>query len=59
MNKAATNIFQSAEIVFDDINHQLSGNKSAAISALDKLAVQTSNNMKSLLEQVKRGSINV
>ncbi|MBF2393114.1 hypothetical protein IA831_06125 [Listeria marthii] len=34
-------------------------NKSAAISALDKLAVQTSNNMKSLLEQIKRGSINV
>ncbi|EFR83946.1 conserved hypothetical protein, partial [Listeria monocytogenes FSL F2-208] len=39
--------------------HQLSGNKSAAISALDKLALQTSNNMKSLLEQVKRGSIHV
>ncbi|MBC2185783.1 hypothetical protein HCB28_06335 [Listeria sp. FSL L7-0253] len=59
LNKAATNIFQSAEIVFDDIKHQLSGNKSAAISALDKLAVQTSNNMKSLLEQIKRGSINI
>ncbi|MDT0049745.1 hypothetical protein QJV38_08825 [Listeria cossartiae subsp. cayugensis] len=59
LNKAATNIFQSAEIVFDDIKHQLSGNKSAAISALDKLAVQTNNNMKSLLEQIKRGSINV
>nr|WP_260490511.1 hypothetical protein [Listeria innocua] len=59
LNKAATNIFHSAELVFGDIKHQLSGNTSAAISALDKLAVQTSNNMKSLLEQVKRGSIHV
>ncbi|EHK2486047.1 hypothetical protein KCL41_001738 [Listeria monocytogenes] len=59
LNKAATNIFHSAELVFGDIKHQLSGNTSAAISALDKLALQTSNNMKSLLEQVKRGSIHV
>ncbi|EAD9709475.1 hypothetical protein AF112_02255 [Listeria monocytogenes] len=59
LNKAATNIFHSAELIFGDIKHQLSGNKSAAISALDKLALQTSNNMKSLLEQVKRGSIHV
>ncbi|EAD3238808.1 hypothetical protein EA840_06390 [Listeria monocytogenes] len=59
LNKAATNIFHSAELVFGDIKHQLSRNKSAAISALDKLALQTSNNMKSLLEQVKRGSIHV
>ncbi|ECZ7678584.1 hypothetical protein F8567_01390 [Listeria monocytogenes] len=59
LNKAATNIFHSAELVFGDIKHQLSGNTSAAISALDKLAVQTSNNMKSLLEQVKRGSIHI
>ncbi|EAK8408568.1 hypothetical protein K1N71_000773 [Listeria monocytogenes] len=59
LNKAATNIFHSAELVFGDIKHQLSGNKSAAISTLDKLALQTSNNMKSLLEQVKRGSIHV
>ncbi|EHF2869628.1 hypothetical protein J0953_002107 [Listeria monocytogenes] len=59
LNKAATNIFHSAELVFGDIKHQLSGNKSAAISPLDKLALQTSNNMKSLLEQVKRGSIHV
>ncbi|EAC8434179.1 hypothetical protein IT97_10650 [Listeria monocytogenes] len=59
LNKAATNIFHSAELVFGDIKHQLSGNKSAAISALDKLAVQTSNNLKSLLEQVRRGSIHI
>ncbi|EAD8369988.1 SA1320 family protein [Listeria monocytogenes] len=59
LNKAATNIFHSAELVFGDIKHQLSGNTSAAISALDKLAVQTSNNMKNLLEQVKRGSIHI
>ncbi|HAA6134422.1 TPA_asm: hypothetical protein GGB68_06415 [Listeria monocytogenes] len=59
LNKAATNSFHSAELVFGDIKHQLSGNKSAAISTLDKLALQTSNNMKSLLEQVKRGSIHV
>ncbi|EKF1958936.1 hypothetical protein OYM88_001393, partial [Listeria monocytogenes] len=59
LNKAATNIFHSAELIFGDIKHQLSGNKSAAISALDKLAVQTSNNMKSLLEQVQRGCIHV
>ncbi|EAG2313688.1 hypothetical protein A6C59_05015 [Listeria monocytogenes] len=59
LNKAATNIFHSAELVFGDIKHQLSGNKSAAISALDKLAVQTSNNLKRLLEQVRRGSIHI
>ncbi|ELB8840125.1 hypothetical protein RG769_001638 [Listeria monocytogenes] len=59
LNKAATNIFQSAELIFGDIKHQLSGNTSAAISALDKVAVQTSNNMKSLLEQAKRGSIHI
>ncbi|MBC1987794.1 hypothetical protein HCJ71_10925 [Listeria sp. FSL L7-0478] len=59
LNKAAANLFHSAEIVFDDIKYQLSGNKSAAISALDKLAVQTSNNIKILMEQIKRGSINV
>ncbi|EAE8620564.1 hypothetical protein BSX36_10230 [Listeria monocytogenes] len=59
LNKAATNIFHSAELIFGDIKHQLSGNTSAAISALDKVAVQTSNNMKSLLEQAKRGSIHI
>ncbi|EAG5904428.1 hypothetical protein HAW55_001479 [Listeria monocytogenes] len=59
LNKAATNIFHSAEMVFGDIKYQLSGNESAAISALDKLAVKTSKNMKILLEQIKRGSINV
>ncbi|OEP41899.1 hypothetical protein AJM35_02075, partial [Listeria monocytogenes] len=59
LNKAAANIFHSAEMVFGDIKHQLSGNDSAAISALDKLAVKTSKNMKILLEQIKRGSINV
>ncbi|MBF2490425.1 SA1320 family protein [Listeria marthii] len=59
LNKAAANIFHSAEMVFGDIKYQLSGNESAAISALDKLAVKTSRNMKILLEQIKRGSINV
>lgn len=59
LNKAAANIFHSAEMVFGDIKYQLSGNESAAISALDKLAVKTSKNMKILLEQIKRGSINV
>ncbi|MCD2223249.1 hypothetical protein LAX75_00980 [Listeria cossartiae] len=59
LNKAAANIFHSAEVVFGDIKYQLSGNESAAISALDKLAVKTSKNMKFLLEQIKRGSINV
>ncbi|EAC3109514.1 hypothetical protein ABI41_08350 [Listeria monocytogenes] len=59
LNKAATNIFHSAELIFGDIKHQLSGNTSAAISALDKVAVQTSSNMKSLLEQAKRGSIHI
>ncbi|MBC1384056.1 SA1320 family protein [Listeria innocua] len=59
LNKAAANIFHSAEMIFGDIKHQLSGNDSAAISALDKLAVKTSKNMKILLEQIKRGSINV
>ncbi|MBC1613067.1 hypothetical protein HB937_06800 [Listeria welshimeri] len=59
LNKAASNIFFSAEMVFEDIKYQLSGNKSAALSALDKLAVQACENMKILLKQIKRGSIDV
>ncbi|MBC1630922.1 hypothetical protein HB946_09465 [Listeria welshimeri] len=59
LNKAASNIFFSAEMVFEDIKYQLSGNKSAAVSSLDKLAVQACENMKTLLKQIKRGSINV
>ncbi|EEO7554408.1 hypothetical protein G6H54_002868 [Listeria monocytogenes] len=59
LNKAASNIFFSAEMVFEDIRYQLSGNKSAAVSSLDKLAVQACENMKTLLKQIKRGSINV
>ncbi|MBF2677374.1 SA1320 family protein [Listeria welshimeri] len=59
LNKAASNIFFSAEMVFEDIKYQLSGNKSVAVSSLDKLAVQACENMKTLLKQIKRGSINV
>ncbi|MBC1515309.1 SA1320 family protein [Listeria immobilis] len=59
LNKAAFNIFNSAEIIFEDIKYQLGGNKSAAISTLDKLAMKVVENMNVLLEQIKRGSINV
>ncbi|EFS04689.1 hypothetical protein NT04LS_0114 [Listeria seeligeri FSL S4-171] len=59
LNKEAYNIFNSAEMVFEDIKYQLGDNKSAAISALDKLAEKAIKNLKILLKQIERGSINV
>lgn len=59
LNKASYNAFESAEMVFQDIQYQLDGNKAQAVTALDGLANQVVANLEVLLDQIKRGSINI
>ncbi|EIA21458.1 hypothetical protein KKC_01222 [Listeria fleischmannii subsp. coloradonensis] len=46
-------------MVFEDIKYQLSDNKAVAVEALDKLADKVVINLAILLDQLKRGSIEV
>lgn len=59
LNKASYNAFESAEMVFQDIQYQLDGNKAQAVTALDGLANRVVANLEVLLDQIKRGSINI
>lgn len=59
LNKVSVNIYESAKMVFEDIKYQLSDNKAAAVEALDKLADKVVINLVILLDQLKRGSIEV
>ncbi|WP_088839101.1 SA1320 family protein [Listeria sp. ILCC792] len=59
LNKASYNAFESAEMVFQDIQYQLSGNKAQAVTALDGLANRVVVNLETLLNQIKRGSITI
>lgn len=59
LNKVSVNIYESAKMVFEDIKYQLSDNKAVAVEALDKLADKVVINLAILLDQLKRGSIEV
>lgn len=59
LNKASVNIYESSKMVFEDIKYQLNDNKAVAVEALDKLAGKVVVNLKTLLDQLKRGSIEV
>ncbi|STY35237.1 Uncharacterised protein [Listeria fleischmannii subsp. coloradonensis] len=59
LNKASVNIYESSKMVFEDIKYQLSDNKAVAVEALDKLADKVVINLAILLDQLKRGSIEV
>lgn len=59
LNKASVNIYESSKTVFQDIKYQLSDNQSEAIEALDKLANRIVVNLVILIDQLKRGSIDV
>ncbi|KMT57901.1 hypothetical protein X560_2599 [Listeria fleischmannii 1991] len=59
LNKVSVNIYESSKMVFEDIKYQLSDNKAVAVEALDKLADKVVINLATLLDQLKRGSIEV
>lgn len=56
-NKASANIYTNTELIFKDVKYQLAENESAAIEALDMVAVGIVGNLNTVLEQIERATI--